>query len=81
MRNKILYPNLLAELARNGASVRDLAHYLGMTNQNLYSKLRGNTSINEKDMRDIQKYFKDINGGYFSIDYLFSNEPIINERY
>lgn len=81
MRDNILYPNLLAELARNGASVRDLAEAIGMTNQNLYSKLRGNTSVNEKDMREIQKYFKDINGGYFSIDYLFSNEPIINERY
>lgn len=80
MRDNILYPNLLAELARNGASVRDLAEAIGMTNQNLYSKLRGNTSVNEKDMREIQKYFKDINGGYFSIDYLFSNEPIINER-
>ena len=47
-----------------------------MTHQNLYSKLKGNTSVNIKDMREIQKYFKDINDVYYSIDYLFSNEPI-----
>lgn len=75
---KLLYPNLNAELARNNYSVRVLADYLGMTTQNLYSKLRGASLLSEKDMKGIQRFFLETVGGAFSMDYLFSNEPISN---
>nr|DAW56159.1 MAG TPA: C2 repressor [Caudoviricetes sp.] len=75
---KLLYPNLSAELARNNQSVRALSDYLGMTSQNLYSKLRGASSLSEKDMKAIQRFFIVKAGGVFTMDYLFSNEPISN---
>lgn len=75
---KLLYPNLSAELARSNQSVRALADYLGMTSQNLYSKLRGASSLSEKDMKAIQNFFIVKAGGTFTMDYLFSNEPISN---
>ena len=71
MRKKLLYPNIYAELARLGLSVSQLADYMGMTSQNLYSKLRGETAINERDMKTIQEFFK-ANGGAFTLDYLFT---------
>jgi hypothetical protein len=75
---KLLYPNLSAELARSNQSVRALAEYLEMTNQNLYSKLRGASLLSEKDMKGIQRFFIEKAGGTFTMDYLFSNEPISN---
>lgn len=68
-----LYPNIRAELARNGLTVAMLADYMGMTSQNIYNKLNGKTAINEKDMKDIQGFFKAKGGGAFTLDYLFSN--------
>lgn len=70
---KALYPNIIAELARYGLSVRDLADYMGMSSQNLYSKFRGTTALSLKDMELIQLYFKDKAGGVFTLDYLFNN--------
>lgn len=75
---KLLYPNLSAELARSNQSVRALAEYLEMTNQNLYSKLRGASLLSEKDMKNIQRFFIEKAGGTFTMDYLFSNEPLTN---
>lgn len=75
---KLLYPNLSAELARSNQSVRVLAEYLEMTNQNLYSKLRGDSLLSERDMKGIQRFFIEKAGGTFTMDYLFSNEPISN---
>lgn len=75
---KLLYPNLSAELARSNQSVRALAEYLKMTNQNLYSKLRGDSLLSERDMKGIQRFFIEKAGGTFTMDYLFSNEPLTN---
>lgn len=74
MRKKtLLYPNIRAELARNGLTVSMLADYTGMTSQNVYNKLNGKTAITEKDMKDLQEFFKAKGGGTFTLDYLFSN--------
>ena len=74
MRKKtLLYPNIHAELARNGLTVCMLAEYMGMTSQNVYNKLNGKTAITEKDMKDLQEFFKAKGGGTFTLDYLFSN--------
>ena len=74
MRKKtILYPNIHAELARNGLTVSMLADYMGKTSQSVYNKLSGKTAITEKDMKDLQEFFKAKGGGTFTLDYLFSN--------
>lgn len=74
MQEKILvYPNIYAELARNGLRVATLADYMGISRQNLYNKLGGRTAITEKDMRQIQDFIKAKGGGAFTLDYLFSN--------
>jgi hypothetical protein len=73
VRKKVLYPNISAELARIGCSIPILADYMGMTTTNLYNKLKGKTTINEKDMKKIQEFFIAKGGGAFTLDYLFSN--------
>ncbi len=72
-KKTLLYPNIHAELARNGLTVSMLAKYMGMTSQNVYNKLNGKTAITEKDMKDLQEFFKAKGGGAFTLDYLFSN--------
>lgn len=72
-KKTLLYPNIYAELARNGLTVATLADFMGMTAQNLYGKLRGNITLTEKDMKAIQEFFKAKGGGAFTLDYLFNN--------
>lgn len=71
-KKALLYPNINAELARNGLTVAMLADFMGMTVQNLYGKLKGKTAITEKDMKAIQEFFKAKGGGAFTLDYLFT---------
>lgn len=74
MQQKLLvYPNLNAELARNGLTVEMLAEFMGMSKTNVYNKINGRTVINIKDMQTIQDFFKAKGGGAFTLDYLFSN--------
>lgn len=74
MQQKILvFPNLNAELARNGLNVEMLADYMGMSKTNVYNKINGRTVLNIKDMQAIQEFFKAKGGGAFTLDYLFSN--------
>ena len=72
-KKTLLYPNIHAELARNGLTVSMLADYMGKTSQSVYNKLSGKTTITEKDMKDLQEFFKAKGGGAFTLDYLFSN--------
>ena len=69
----VTYPNLRAELARAGLSVKDLAEYMHMTHQCIYKKFNGEIVLNEKDMRTIQEFLKANGGGAFTLDYLFFN--------
>lgn len=74
MQQKILvFPNLNAELARNGLNVEMLANYMGMSKTNVYNKLNGRTRFNIKDMQAIQEFFKAEAGGAFTLDYLFNS--------
>lgn len=74
MQQKLLvYPNLNAELVRNGLTVEMLADYMGMSKTNVYNKINGRTVFNLKDMQTIQEFFKAKGGGAFTLDYLFSN--------
>lgn len=69
----LLYPNLNAELVRNGLTVEMLADYMGMSKANVYNKINGRTVFNIKDMQTIQEFFKVKGGGTFTLDYLFYN--------
>lgn len=74
MQQKLLvYPNLNAELARNGLTVEILAEFMGMSKTNVYNKINGRTVFNLKDMQKIQEFFKVKGCGAFTLDYLFSN--------
>lgn len=70
---KVLYPNLMAEMARLGLTITSLADKLGMSRTNLYNKLYGVTNFTLKDITAIQEVLKaaDSNGDY-TLDYLFS---------
>ena len=67
------YPNIDAELARNGFTVADLAEFMGMTRQAIYNKLNGKAGFTLKDMEQVQEFFKVKDCGTFTLDYLFSN--------
>lgn len=70
---KSAYPNLMAELARQGISVSALAKKMGMTRSNLYYKLNGAYNLTLKDITKIQEILRanDKDGDY-SLDYLFT---------
>lgn len=72
-KKTLLYPNINAELARNGLTVAMLADYMGMTTQNVYNKLNGKTAVNQKDMKSIQDFLSVKGGGTFTLDYLFKS--------
>jgi transcriptional regulator with XRE-family HTH domain len=72
-KRALVYPNIRAELARNGLTVAMLADYMGMTTQNVYNKLNGKTAVNQKDMQLIQEFFRVKVGGTFTLDYLFKS--------
>lgn len=72
-KKALLYPNIHAELARNGLTVAMLADFMGMTTQNIYNKLNGKTAINQKDIKTIQEFFRVKGGGTFTLDYLFKS--------
>lgn len=74
MGNKIvLYPNLIAELARCGVTITRLAKSINISRNALYRKLDGKVAFTLKDMVAIQNFFNDEVGGAFSLDYLFKN--------
>lgn len=68
------YPNIKAELARAGLSVKNLAEFMGTSSQNMYNKINGKVSLSEKDMRAVQSFFKNETGGVLSLEYLFSHK-------
>lgn len=74
---KVLYPNLVAEMARRGLTITKLAKLLNMSRVNLYNKLYGITNFTLKDITAIQEILKaaDSNGDY-TLDYLFSKAEI-----
>lgn len=70
---KTIYPNLMAELARQGMTITTLADKMGMTRSNLAYKLNGKYNFTLKDITTIQEILRanDTNGDY-SLDYLFN---------
>ena len=73
MKAKRRYPNIDAELARNGLTAAMLADFMGMTRQNVYNKLNGKAAVTLKDMEQVQEFFRVKAGGTFTLDYLFNS--------
>lgn len=71
--NKTLYPNLRAEMARQGLTIAALAAKMQMTRGNLAYKLSGHYNFTLKDITKIQEILRasDYDGDY-SLDYLFT---------
>lgn len=69
---KRLYPNINAELSRNGFTIIMLANYMGISRQALYKKLTGAIQFTARDMKAIQEFFKLKGCGTLSLDYLFN---------
>lgn len=76
MVRKNRYPNLSVEMARACMSIQDLAESIGMTRQNLWSKIRGLTTWNLGDMIKVQKVLRDKSGDNerLTLDYLFESD-------
>lgn len=70
---KVIYPNLVAELSRNGITYTSVAKSLGISRTAMYKKLDGTTNFTLKDITTIKEILKvaDSNGDY-TLDYLFS---------
>lgn len=73
MPNIVFYPNLRAEMARQGITAQDLAECLNVTRQYIYIKLNGGKDFSLHDITAIQDLLnKGDNTGGLSLDYLFS---------
>ena len=62
------YPNLMAELARKGITLTELAKILGISRQSLYEKLKGKIRLGLEELNAIKAV---LNDDSLTIDYLF----------
>lgn len=64
------YPNLMAELTRNGVGTNELAILLKMSRQNIYNKLNGKVPWTLREMETIRKWLS-ITDNTLTLDYIF----------
>lgn len=69
-----MFPNLLAEMARSFMTMKTLAEATGIGYETLKNKMAGETEFKRSEMIAIKKVFPE-----FTMDYLFSKEPITKE--
>lgn len=70
---KVIYPNLMAELARQGLSVAALAAKMGITRANLAYKINGKYNFTLKDITLIQEILRNNDDkSDYTLDYLFT---------
>ena len=67
----VLFPNLLAELARLNMSKTELAKLIGMAISSIYGKFNGNIEWTLEDMDAIKNVLEKKGGQELSLDYLF----------
>lgn len=70
-RKDVLFPNLLAELARLNISKTWLARKTGISVTSIYSKFNGCTDWTLEDMDAIKRVLEEECGQELSLDYLF----------
>lgn len=73
-RDKVLFPNLEAELARANLSKPALAQIIGIALGSMYSKMNGKTEFNLGEMQAIARCLETMLGPdkKLTLDYLFS---------
>jgi hypothetical protein len=64
-----LFPNLNAEMARNGMTIKSLSEKTGIKYDSLKNKMSGETEFKRSEMISIKKEFPDC-----TMDYLFKTE-------
>ncbi len=70
-KSNVLFPNLLAELARLNMSKSELANEIGMAVSSIYGKFNGSTDWTLDDMDAIKRALEAHGGQETSLDYLF----------
>lgn len=70
-RKDVLFPNLLAELARLNISKTGLARMTKISVTSIYGKFNGNTDWTLEDMDAIKNVLENEGGQELSLDYLF----------
>ena len=73
MPNEIYYPNLKAEIARCGFTMKEIANSLGPSERATKERLNGKVEFRMNDVIAISSMFKP----NLSIDYLFFQKPQI----
>ena len=66
-----MFPNLNAELARNGMTIKALSEKTGIKYDSLKNKMSGETEFKRSEMNSIKKEFPDC-----TMDYLFKTEEL-----
>jgi hypothetical protein len=67
------YPNLMAELTRNGVGTNELAILLKMSRQNVYNKLNGKVPWTLREMEIVRKWLS-ITDNTLTLDYIFNEK-------
>lgn len=70
-REKSLFPNLEAELARANLSKPALAQIIGIACGSMYSKINGKTEFNLGEMQSIANCLETMTAQKLTLDYLF----------
>lgn len=71
-RERELFPNLAAEMARANLTKPALAQIIGIAPGSMYSKTNGKTEFNLGEMQDICNCLETMTEQKLTLDYLFS---------
>ena len=71
-RDKELFPNLAAEMARANLTKPALAQIIGIACGSIYSKINGKTEFNLGEMQAIANCLETMTEQKLTLDYLFS---------
>jgi len=71
-RDKDLFPNLAAEMARANLTKPALAQIIGIACGSMYSKINGKTEFNLGEMQAIANCLETMTDQKLTLDYLFS---------
>ncbi len=71
-RDKELFPNLAAEMARANLTKPALAQIIGIACGSMYSKINGKTEFNLGEMQAIANCLETMTEQKLSLDYLFT---------